>query len=168
MEPSSALGISANFPSGTVRNALLFAMQMGAPNEVSETDKRQVRFLRRNGAVEYFAEGSTTPLALNAFRRDRDGKPLDPTIRMVTAEDEEILVDVAIELTEATAEEVPVGNFRPVKATITIMAEEYAQIVGCREVIYNNDRYGYAYELDANGLFDMTFHTLIFFAIDES
>lgn len=163
-----APGIAVNFPSATVRNALLFAMQMGAPNETGPNDKRQVRFLRRNGAIQYFRGDSFVPLELDSFRRDRDGKPLDPTIRMETAEDEEVKVDVAIEVEEATAEELPVGNFRPVKATITIMAEEYAQIVGCREVIYNNDRYGYAYELAANGLFDMTFHTLIFFAIDES
>lgn len=168
MQPSSSLGLSANFPSATVRNALLFAMQMGAPNEVSEADKRQVRFLRRNGTVQYFREDSIVPLTVGSFRTDRDGKPLDPTIRMETSPDEEVLVDVAIEMEEASAEEVPVGNFRPVKATITLMAEEYAQIVGCREVSYNNDRYGYAYELEANGLFDMTFHTLIFFAIDES
>jgi hypothetical protein len=168
VQPNSSLGISANFPSADVRNALLFAMQMGAPNEVNEDDKRQVRFLRRNGTVTYYRQGSSVPLALSEFRRDRDGNPLDATIRMETTPDEEILVDVAIDLEEATAEELPVGNFRPVKATITLMAEEYAQIIGCREVIYNNDRYGYAYELTANGLFDLTFHTLIFFAIDES
>jgi hypothetical protein len=166
MQPDASLGISADFPSATVRDALLFAMQMGAPNETGSTDKRQVRFIKKSTGVQYFRGATEVDPA--TFRRDRDGKPLDPMIRMVTAADEEILVDVAIEMTEAPPEEVPVGNFRNVKATITLMAEEYAQVKGCREVIYNNDRYGYAYELEAIGLFDLTFHTVIFFAQDES
>jgi hypothetical protein len=165
-QPDASLGISATFPSTDVRNALLFAMQMGSPNEANDSDRRQVRFLRRNGAVTYWR--GDTQLTLDEFRRDRDGNPLDATIRMETAPDDEVKVDVAIEVEEASAEELPVGNFRPVKATLTIMGPEYEQIVGCREVIYNNDRYGYAYELAADGLFDLTFHTLIFFAIDES
>src|SRR5690606_7624530 len=164
MQPT--VGINVNFPTETVRNALLGAMQMGAPNETGPSDKRRVRFLKRNGAITYWRDGVQLPL--DQVRRDRDGKPFDPTISTQVMADEEILKDVAIELTEATAEELPVGNFRPVKATITIMAQEYADIKGCREVSYNNDKYGYAYELEANGLFDLTFHTLIFFAIDES
>lgn len=166
MQPDASLGIDVDFPSPTVRNALLFAMQMGSPNEAGPTDKRQVRFVKKGKGVQYFKGAVLQDTA--TVRRDRDGRPFDPTIKMVTADDEEIKVDVAIEMTEAPPEEVPVGNFRNVKATITLMAEEYAQVKGCKEIIYNTDRYGYAYELEAVGLFDLTFHTVIFYALDES
>ena len=173
VQPDPALGFNVAFPSMTVRNGLLFAMQLGSPNEIIDVngnpvEKRRVRFIRRDGAITYYREGSEAPLALSEFRRDRDGRPLDPTIRMVKSIDTEVPVDVAIELTEATADELPVGNFRQVKATITLMGQEYEQVKGCRELIYNNDRYGFGYELDAHGLFDLTFHTLLFYAIDES
>lgn len=162
VQPDAALGLSAQFPTATVRNAFLFAMQVGKPADPT----RQVRFLRRSGAVTYQRNGVPIPIA--DVRRDRDGKPLDPNIRVVRLPDEEVRVDVAIELAEARAEELPVGNFRPVKATVTLMRQEYEQIVGCRELIYNQDRYGFGYELDATGLFDLTVHTLIFFALNES
>lgn len=162
VNPDPSLGLSAAFPTQTVRNALLFAMQMGKPNDAT----RQVKFLRRTGTVTYTKNGVEIPIA--DVRRDRDGKPLDPEVSIVRVPDEPISVDVAIELSEASADEIPVGNFRPVKATVTMMEAEYQLITGCRELMYNADRYGFAYELDATGLFDLTFHTLIFFALNES
>lgn len=165
MQPDPALGIPVNFPTETVRNAFLFAMQLGAPDDAP----RRVRFVKKAPGRRYFLEGEEQfqPPA-GTLRLDRDGKPLNPNVTVEQTPDEEIPVDVAIELTEATADEVPVGNFRQVKATVTMMAQEYELIAGCRELLYNKDRYGFAYELDANGLFDLTVHTLIFFAIDES
>jgi len=165
VQPDSALGFSADFPTQTVRNAFLFAMQLGKPNDVA----RQVRFVKRSPGRRYFLgdEEQFQP-PLGDLRLDRDGRPLNPQIRVEQTPDTEIPVDVAIELTEATADELPVGNFRPVKATVTLMAQEYEQIKGSRELKYNNDRYGFGYELDATGLFDLTVHTLIFFALNES
>lgn len=163
--PDASLGIATAFPTATVRNALLFAMQMGAPTETT----RQVRFIKKASGRRYFIGTEEQFLAPEGtLRVDRDGRPLNPQVRVEQNADTEVDVDVAIELTEATAEELPVGNFRPVKATVTLMGQEYAQIVGCREMAYNNDRYGFGYELEANGLFDLTVHTLIFFALDES
>lgn len=163
--PDPALGFTATFPSTTVRNAFLFAMQVGKP----EDEVRQVRFIKKSAGRTYFkGEVEQFPAPIGNLRLDRDGRPLDPEVRIVQAADEEVNVDVAIELTEATAEEIPVGNFRPVKATVTLMTEEYAQIQGSRELVYNTDRYGFAYELDATGLFDLTVHTLIFYALNES
>lgn len=165
VQPDPALGITADFPTETVRNAFLFAMQMGKPNDVA----RQVKFIKRSPGRRYFL-GSVEQFQPPAgtLRLDRDGRPLNPEIRVEQTPDSEIAVDVAIELTEATADELPVGNFRPVKATVTLMTQEYDLIKGSRELKYNNDRYGFGYELDANGLFDLTVHTLIFFAINES
>lgn len=165
MIPDPALGIAANFPSQDVRNAFLFAMQMGKPNDVL----RQVRFVKKAPGRQYFkGEVEQFQPPAGTLRLDRDGRPLDPEVRIVQTPDQEVDVDVAIELTEATADEIPVGNFRPVKATVTLMTQEYALIQGSRELVYNTDRYGFAYELDATGLFDITVHTLIFYALNES
>lgn len=165
VQPDPALGIAVNFPSATVRNALLFAMQMGKPNQ----EIKQVKFVKKSAGKQYFLdETEVFPPPLGNLRVDRDGRPLNPDVRLIQGADEEIAVDVAIETTEATAEETPVGNFRPVKATVTLMEEEYQQIKGSQLLRYNEDEYGFTYELDATGLFDMTFHTLIFFALDES
>ena len=164
-QPDPALGIAANFPSDTVRNALLFAMQMGKPSDAT----KQVKFVKKSPGRRYFlgdVEQFQPPDG--TLRLDRDGRPLDPNVRVEQTPDIEEVVDVAIELTEATADEMPVGKFRPVKATVTLMSQEYEKIRGTQEMHYNNDRYSFNYELDANGLFDLTFHTLIYFAIDES
>ena len=55
-------------------------------------------------------------------------------------------VDCAVEFERADAEELPVGNFRPTKATVTLLDEEYDQVKGARELVYNGDRYVYGYE----------------------
>lgn len=169
-QPDPALGVAANFPSATTRNALLFAMQMGQPDRNADlTVTKRVVFVKKSPGRRYFlgdVEQFQPPVG--DLRLDRDGRPLNPEVRVEQTPDIRVAVDCGIELTEATADEMPVGNFRPVKATITLMEPEYQQIQGCRELSYNNDRYGFSYELDATGLFDLTFHTLIFFAINES
>jgi hypothetical protein len=158
-------GFSAAFPTDTVRNGLLFAMQLGAPNDAT----RKVTFVKKSPGRQYFlGEVEQFQPPLGTLRLDRDGRPLDPNVRVVPTPDQEFTVDVAIELADATADEMPVGNFRPVKATITLMAQEYEQVKGCREIKYNNDRYGFSHELDLLGLFDLDFHVLVFFAINES
>lgn len=162
MQPDPALGINVDFPAETVRNGLLFAMQMGAPNAASE----RVKFIRKDASLRYYL--NDVEVFPPDIKIDRDGRPLNPEIVMVPVEDQEIEVDCAIEIEEVTADETPVGNFRPVRATVTLMQEEYEQVDGCRELAYNNDRYGYGWEPDSIGLFGMNFHVMIFFALDET
>lgn len=157
-------GLNVDFPTQQVRDGLLFAMQLGKPSDTT----RQVTFIRKVGTVQFFLGSSTTPLDPATVRKDRDGRPLNPDIRVEQAADEEIKVDVAIEVEPAEADELPVGNFRPTKAVVTLMAQEYEKVRGCRELRYNADRYVFGYEPQINGLFDLDFHTMIFYAIDES
>lgn len=165
MQPDPALGISVDFPEEVVRNGLLFAMQMGAPNDASE----RVKFIMKGSGRQYFLNDvEVFPAPDGDLKIDRDGLPLNPEVEVVNATDQEIEVDVAIEIEEVNADETPVGNFRPVRATVTLMQEEYEQVDGCRELAYNNDRYGYGYEPDSIGLFGMNFHVMIFYALDES
>lgn len=159
MQPDASLGLPTAFDSATVRNALLFAMQMGAP-----ADGLKATFIRRGEGVQYFhRDDPATPLDPTTVQKDRDGKPLNSQIIAKRADDTEVEVDVAIEITEVPPDELPVGNFSPTKATVTLMHQEFLLIQGCQEMRFNNERYAYSEALDANGLFDMTFHTLIYF-----
>lgn len=165
-QPDASLGISAGFPEDLFRNGITFAMQMGAPNLAG----RAAVFVKESTAVRYFVGADEVfPPPDGTLRLDREGKPLNANVRMVREQDTEIEgIDCAIEIQEADAEELPVGNFRPVKAVVTILDEEYAKIEGARELQFNGDEYAYGYEPETNGLFGVDVHTMIFYAKDES
>ena len=161
VQPDSSLGISAAFDGTGFRQAIRFAMQMGTNPDAD----RRPKFVRRSGQVTYWLDGvelTTAP------RMDRDGKPLNPDIEVRRPADQLLEVDCAIEVVKADAEELPVGNFRPTKILVTLLDEQYALVEGCREMVYNGDRYVFGYEPESNGLFDVGVYTLIFYAKDES
>lgn len=161
MQPNPALGFSANPDMDKVRRALRFAMELGAPPET----QRQATFIFPGGARSYEKDGvvlDTVP------RLDRDGRPFDPTIAVITSPGREVQVDVAIEITRADADEGPVGTFRHTKATVTVLDEQYVLIKGAREMRFNGDKYVFAYEPEGLGLFGMGVNTMIFYARDET
>lgn len=130
-----------------------------------DPDRRPI-FVKKSSGRTYKKGGVTLGAAP---RLDRDGNPFDPEIEVI-AEPDEKFTDVlcAVEIERADAEELPVGNFRPTKAVITLLDEDYATVEECRELIYNKDRYMFGYEPDAPGLFDVGVHTMIFYARDET
>lgn len=158
----ASLGIAANFPADDFRSAIRFAMEMGAPPAVALRPTfvfaSGERAFRKNGVV----------LAASDVRLDQSGRPLDPEIETVPTPGVRKQVDCAIEITRADANELPVGNFRPTKAIVTLLDDEHEQVKGCRELIYNGDRYLYGYEPDALGMFSVGVFTMIFFAVDEN
>lgn len=162
--PDPALGIAATFDADRFRSAIRFAMQMGAPPDTA----LQAVFVFPTTGRTYFQGDATVPLDPATVRLDRDRKPLDPNIRAVDAPPRKVKVDCAVEIVRADANEIPVGKFLPTKAVVTVLDEEYEQIKGCRELIYNADRYLFGYEPDALGLFDVGTFTLIFYALDEN
>lgn len=164
--PSDIFGIPVDFDNEGFRNAIKFAMQMGTNPDVT----RVAKFVRKSTARTYWKNGGQIPTP----RTDREGKPLDPEIEVRKEADVEILsgpegeVDVALEVTPADAAELPVGNFRPTKVTVTALDKDYAKIKDCRELVFNGDRYMFGYEPESMGLFDVGVYTLIFYAVDES
>lgn len=158
--PDESLGIPVEFDNEGFRNAIKFAMQMGMN---PDPDRRPI-FLRKGKSATYWKNG----VEVFSPRMDRDGNPLDPTIKTVRAQDEQISVDCAIEVERADAEELPVGNFRPTKVVATLLDLDYAKVKDCRELIYNGDRYLFGYEPESNGLFEVGVYTMIFYALDES
>lgn len=159
--PNEALGIAADFDNEGFRQAIKFAMQMGLNPDAS----RRPIFLKKAATPRvYLKDGEVVPTP----RMDRDGRPLDPEIEVVIAPDQEISVDCAVEVDRADADELPVGNFRPTKVTITLLDREYLVVKDCRELIYNGDRYMFGYEPESTGLFEVGVYTMIFYGKDES
>ena len=156
-----ALGIGANFDGEAFRRAIRFSMQMGISPDVD----KQPLFVFRSTSRTYWKGGvqlTSTP------KLDRDGKPMDPTIKVVPVPGERKRVDCAVEIERADAEELPVGNFRPTKAIVTLLDEQYEQVKDARELVYNGDRYVYGYEPVGLGLFDVGVNQIIYYAVDES
>lgn len=162
MIPDAALGLAVGFDQDAFRNAIKFAEQMGAPNE----EERQVRFIRKGVGRTYSLNG--VQVDPSTLRLDRDGKPLNPQVRMEVSADLELEADCAVEIQPAEADELPVGKFRPVKAVVTMLDVDYAKVQDCKEMEYNGDRYVYGYEPATYGLFGVDVHSMIFYALDES
>lgn len=158
-----SLGFSVDFDAEGFRRAIHFAMEMGAPPDPS---LRATFVFPSTGRTYTSRNGDILDPA--SVRTDRDGRPLDPTIRVTDTPGARIQVDCAVEIVRADADELPVGNFRPTKAVVTLLDEEHDQVKGCRELIYNGDRYLFGYEPDALGLFDVGTFTMIFYAVDET
>lgn len=161
VDPNPALGISADFDGLQFRQAIRFAMQMGTP---PDPDK-QALFVFRPTSRTFWKNGVELG---SPPRLDRDGKPLDPTIEVRRIEAATKRVDCAVEIVRADAEELPVGTFRQTKAVVTVLDEQYDEIRGCSEMVYNGDRYKYGYEPEGLGLFDVGINTMIFYPVEET
>jgi hypothetical protein len=153
-------GTNAAFDATQFRDGIHFAMQMGTPPDPAIAPV----FVFPPGAVTYWKNGvEVIDPAL-----DRDGYPFDPEIKKVAVPAKRVTVNCAVEYTKADAEEIPVGSFRPIKAIVTLLDVDYAQVKGCREMIANDDTYAYGYEPGAMGLFEVGIHTMFFFAVQET
>jgi hypothetical protein len=161
MIPDPSLGIPVGFDSQGFRNAIGFAMQMGTPPDPA----RRPKFIKRSNLRTFWKDGVELPAPP---RMGRNNEPLDPDVEVRITEPEAITVDCAIEIDAADADELPVGSFRPTKVICTLLDDAYARVEGCKELVYNGDRYLYGYEPEANGLFDVGVHTIVFYALDES
>lgn len=153
-------GTNAGFSAAQFRESIAFAMVMGAPPDPA----RRARFVFPPGPPTYMKAGA--PVANP--RLDRDGRPLDPDVKVVQTPGAEVSVNCAVEIVKADAEEIPTGNFRPTKAIVTLLDVDHAQVEGCRELIYNNDRYLFGYEPEALGMFEVGIFTMIFHGLSES
>lgn len=159
-----------SFDEAGFRSAIKGAMQMGTHPDPD----RRPKFMRKGGGKTYWKDGvqlATPP------RMGRTGEPLDPEVEVRVAPPTFITTpdvgtatscDCAVEVELADADELPVGNFRRTKAVVTFLDVDYAKITGCKEMIYNGDRYLYGYEPEAPGLFGVGVHTIIWYALDES
>lgn len=154
-------GTNAGFDATAFRDGITFAMQMGTPPDLDVS------------AVFVFADGPGVVYTKNNVvvatpKLDRDGYPFDPDIKRTLTAGARVRVNCAIEMVKADQEEIPVGSFRPVKAIVTLLDVDYAQVKGCKEMILNGDTYAYGYEPGALGMFEVGVHQMIFYAVQET
>jgi hypothetical protein len=153
------------FDAAQFRDAIRFAMQMGAPSDPA----RAPRFIRRGGGRTYWlGDVQQFPPPTGTLRVDRDGNPLNPEVEVRTQPDTEYRVDCAVEIQPVETDELPVGNFRNTKAVVTLLDQQYAEVEGVHEMVYNGDRYLFGYEPEINGLFDVDTHQLVFYALADT
>lgn len=160
-EPDVSLGYNVSFDGPGFRNAIRFAMQMGLNPDAG----RRPIFIQKAVGRTYWKNNVQL---VTPPRVDRDGRPFDPDVEVRKADDQQILVDCAVEIERAEAEELPVGTFRPTRLVATLLDEQYLLVKDCRELVYNGDRYIYAYEPESNGLFDVGVYTMIFYVKEET
>lgn len=156
-------GTYDRFPRQVVEDGIRFAMRMGAPNQV----KDQATFHFR--AQRVYPPGT---------RLDQEGKPLNSSIRgEVVHPDPLVLEEVAVEHDDAAPGALPVGTKRPTKVTLTLLQGEYDLIKEraqeadeefAYEVSLGDDRYRIGYRKPPIGLFDMTVHQLVCYAMGET
>lgn len=146
-------GSDPGFDSDAFRTAVRFAMTMGSPTLTA--DKATFRFRK----TRTFPTGT---------RLDQEGNPLDPTVAATTVEPTPVVMDnVAVEFQTADPQELPVGNFRPTKAVLTLLDEEWATVSDAIEVELGGDTYMIGYVHPPLGMFDVTVIQLSCFGINE-
>lgn len=151
------------------RDGILQAMLIGEPP--NEEDKPKF-VVPASGAVAYSRDGVTLDPA--SVRLDPQGRPLDPTIKALRPEPQLVYVPCAVEFTPANREELPVGNFRPTKLTVTVLDEDttgtalFDQVKDASDVIAGGDTYMIAYRPPPYGMGPVTIYTMVAFARQET
>lgn len=135
------------------RDGVHLAMSFGQPPNAED----QPKFL--------FAASLTYP---PGTALDQEGKPLDPTIEPTATTQNSITVPCAVEFQTATADELPVGSFRPTKATITLLDEDYVQVKDATDVVLGGDTYLIGYKPPPLGAGPVTVYQFVCFARQET
>lgn len=153
-------GTDASFDATQFRDAIKFAMNMGLPDDPNE---RATFYFRPT--MRYVDQAGNE--AINP-RLDQNGKPLDPSIRIVREHPTPVQVPVAVEFNTANVDERPVGAFKPTRVSITVLDEHWPRVEQAIEVELGGDRYVISYERPPVGLFEVTIHTIECFAQSET
>lgn len=133
-------GSDPRFPRQKVRDGLLFAMQMGAPNNVNE----RVTF-KWVTAREFSSQ-------------DPAGRPYAWNATPVSEESHaDVQVDCAVEFESrpAGSRDTPFGQFDTSRAIVTMMGEEYELIKDSDYVVIRGSDYDWSFPGPTLGLFDI-------------
>lgn len=155
----------------TFRSGILQAMIIGEP----PNDEDKPKFLVPGTGEPVYTRGGST-LDPASVRLDPNGRPLDPTIKVTRPGAQQVYVPCAVEFSPAEANELPVGNFRPTKATITVLDFDdsatpvalFDQVKDATDVILGGDSYMIAYRPPPLGMGLVTIHQMVAFARQET
>lgn len=144
-------GSSSEFNSAEFREAIQFAMTMGAAVDVGE--RATFHFpsqLVYNGA----ADGADVPF--------------DPQATVTRNTPPPVQVNCAIDYFDADNQATSFGLLAPTRLAITLLDEDYEKVEGCSYVVVHGDRYDYRRTEPPSGLFDVGVYTMHFVAQNET
>jgi hypothetical protein len=147
---------AADFDAGVFRDAIQFAMRMGAPNQTA--DKVTFRWKDKKTYT----------------REDPNKKPYDWTSSPATdvTHQDVVIEEVAIELTQPRVGQVlgtPVGQFEQVRAVLTLLDVDFARIDGATNppdvVLIDQSVYEIRF-INSLALFDVDLYQITAVAVD--
>lgn len=146
-------GTNPGFSAAEFRDAIHFAMKMGAPAD----PEAQVTF--------YFDADATT----SAVSMDSRRVPFDPDADVNPGTGRQPLrVDCAVEYFDAEGQPTGFGLLTPSRLAITLLDVDYEQVVGTSYVVVHGDRYDFRRTEPPVGLFDAGIFTMHFTAQNET
>lgn len=146
-------GSNPAFSAAQFRTAIIDAMNMGLPSDVSE------RATFRWHKQQTFS------------KIDPSGQPYDLTASPVTdTTPDDVQIPCAVEFSArpAGSMETSIGEFDTSRAIITILDEHYPSVEGADEVILGGNTYDIQFVGPPIGLFEVTVYQLFALARDES
>lgn len=144
-------GTNPGFNAAAFRDAIHFAMQMGAPPDAGE----RVTF---HFASQLVYNGSI----------DGDAVPFDPTVTVTSTEPPTKQVDCAVEYFDSENQPTNFGLLAPSRIAVTLLDVDYAQVKTCSYVVVHGDRYDYRRTEPPSGLFDVGVYTMHFTSNSET
>lgn len=144
-------GSNSAFNAENFRTVIRQTMTMGLSNTVSEQPTFQWKPIK------------------TYVHNDPDGKPYDFTESPVTDIDHvDVRVPCAVEFVAGPTEGVPFGAIESANVRLTLLDEDYQQIVGASQVLLGENVYIIKFVEPPTGLFDVTVYTIHASALDET
>lgn len=144
---------AAGFNGAEFRDAIHFAMQMGAAPDEAE----QVKF--HFPSVLTYNTGAP---------HDGLGVPFDPNATVTSTAPPAVHVDCAVEYFDKEDQPTSFGLMAPSRIAITLLDVDYVTVKDCSYVVVHGDRYDYRRTEPPGGLFDVGLYVMHFSAENET
>lgn len=147
-------GTNPNFDASAFRDAIEFAMTMGAP----DAEEERVKFIFKSEKTYETADTSGNPYSWES------------TPTATTGSDTEVTVPIAMEFIERSSQsrDTSMGHLQPSHVQIYVMDTHIDDVQGATELEIDGDRYYIKSWSPPIGLFDFTLYPLLAEAQDES
>lgn len=147
-------GRGPGFNGADFRKQIRFVMGMGAPVVPSH----QATFIFANQLVYNAGDEGDY---------DATGVPFDPSIPVTRVTPPTKVVPCAVEYFDAEGVITDFGMVSPSRAVITLLDDDYAQVVGCVAVMLMGERFAYDKTEFPSALFDVGLYSMIFQAEND-
>lgn len=144
-------GGSQGFNASEFRDAIHFAMQMGAG--LDETEQ-----------VTFYFESTYA----GTSNKDGQGVPFAVDAALTPTTPDPIRRDVAIEYFDAEGQPTGFGPLTPSRLALTLLDEEYVDVKDAKWVVVHGDRYNYSRTEPPQALFDVGVYVMHFKSEDET